>query len=137
MENQSKSSRTEVGSAHISVYVEDRPDAYPMIVPTDNGDNADVIGELVADRLEATSLLADSNNIPEPGELQELGTVYWDDNGIPVRLELDTGETRYFDKDGVQSDTGNFQIEELNTPQENTAKRMLQSQNRSEPSSMT
>ncbi|RLM94385.1 hypothetical protein D3D01_16105 [Haloarcula sp. Atlit-7R] len=84
-----------------------------MIVPTENDVNASAIGELVADRLEATSLLTDSDNIPEPGERKGLGTVHWDDNGIPVRLEFDTGETLFFDRDGVQSQTEDFQLEEL------------------------
>jgi hypothetical protein len=113
MENQGKPSRTEVGSAHISLFVEDRPDAYPMVVPTDTDVTADAIGELVADRLEATGLLTDSDNIPEPGQRKELGTVYWDDNGIPIRLEFDTGETLFFDRDGVQSHTEDFRAEEL------------------------
>lgn len=79
--------RTEVDHAAVSVFVEDAPHGYPMVVPTDDDVSTFDLGDLVADRIEANGRVTMPD--VDAGDRVELGVVYWGEDGIPTRLVRD------------------------------------------------
>lgn len=77
--------RTEVDHARVSVFKEDAPHGYPMVVPTGDDVSTFDLGDLVADRIEANGRVTMPDDV-EAGDRVELGVVYWDNDGIPTRL---------------------------------------------------
>lgn len=90
--------RTEVDHARVSVFKEDAPHGYPMVVPTDDGVSVFDLGDLVSDRIEANGRVTLPDDV-EAGERRELGVVYWDSRGIPTRLVRDD-DVVHFTPDG-------------------------------------
>lgn len=87
-----KQNRTQAGSARLSVFLQDSPDGFPMVVPSSDDTSMHDLGDRVVDRIEANSQHTIPDGLPEPGETKPLGVVHWDESGFPTRLELRSGE---------------------------------------------
>lgn len=97
----SDADRTEEDHARVSVFVEanETEYAHPMVVPTDDDVSVFDLGDLVTDRIEANGKVTLPDDLPDEGDRDELGTVYWDERGIPTRLVRDD-DVVYFTEDG-------------------------------------
>lgn len=87
-------------SARVSIFVEDTEAGYPMVVPTDDDVSVFDLGELVTDRIEGNGRVTLPDDLPEAGEREFLGTVYWNERGIPTRLEREDDVVHFTESGG-------------------------------------